>query len=181
MYESKYLQFTINGDSVSVSGKTFHVRNELRTLGGTWDARRSVWTIPLSVYSGTMKNDLISIVTRVMDTEARERKRKRQEEKDYEIFRESVLAKPVNDRTEFEKNWLKIDDEQLKRDAEKIAKVKKDRVLEALAESATTGKYHWICCENCDVVDWSRGITCCRAHGSDGYSVRVYGRLYTGD
>jgi hypothetical protein len=135
MSESKYLQFTINGDSVSVSGKTFHVRNELRTLGGRWDPRHSVWTIPLSVYSGTLKADLISTVTEGMAKE-----------------------------------------KALKEDT-----TKKNRVLEALAEKAVTGKYHWICCENCTVVDWSRGITSCRAHGSDGYSVRVYGRLYTGD
>jgi hypothetical protein len=135
MSESKYLQFTINGDSVSVSGKTFHVRNELRTLGGTWDPRRSVWTIPLSVYSGTLKADLISTVTEGMAKE-----------------------------------------KGLKEDT-----TKKNRILSALAEKAVTGKYHWICCENCDVMDWSRGITCCRAHGSDGYSVRVYGKLYTGD
>lgn len=57
----------------------------------------------------------------------------------------------------------------------------KERVIKALEESRTTGKYHWICCESCEVVSWSRGVTCCREHGSDGYSVRVMGRLYTGD
>jgi len=131
---SELLNFTINGESVSVSGKTFHVRKELRTLGGTWDPKRSVWTIPLSTYSDTLKAELTSIVTEGMDKE--------------KALKEATTKK---------------------------------QVLAALAEKAVSGKYYWICCENCTVVNWSRGITKCRTHDTDRYSVRVYGRLYTGD
>lgn len=55
------------------------------------------------------------------------------------------------------------------------------RVMQALEEKRTTGNYSWICCESCEVVSWSRGVTCCDTHGSDGYSMRIMGRLYTGD
>jgi hypothetical protein len=45
--------------------------------------------------------------------------------------------------------------------------------------------YHWICCDQCKVVDWSRQHTTCDVHAEDnGYfknSFRVRGRLYTGD
>lgn len=56
----------------------------------------------------------------------------------------------------------------------------KDLVVEAFA----SGKYHWICCEQCNVIDWGRGHTSCKVHAEfDGQSwncFRVKGRLYTG-
>lgn len=34
------------GDRVPVTGKTFLLRNKLKSLGGRWDADRKVWTVP---------------------------------------------------------------------------------------------------------------------------------------
>ena len=53
---------------------------------------------------------------------------------------------------------------------------KKAYVVEALAAGAS-----WICCENCQVIDWKRQHTSCQAHAVDGNSFRVRGGLYTGD
>ena len=49
------------------------------------------------------------------------------------------------------------------------------------ARKAGDYDYHWICCEKAEVIDWGRKVTCCRDCGSDGYSVRISGRLYIGD
>lgn len=54
----------------------------------------------------------------------------------------------------------------------------KQKVLRALT---LKGIYHWICCDQCTVLDWQRGYTSCQAHAIDGNSFRVRGALYTGD
>jgi hypothetical protein len=59
---------------------------------------------------------------------------------------------------------------------------KSNRVRTAFAaRQAGDYRYHWICCEKAEVIDWGRKVTCCRDCGSDGYSVRICGRLYIGD
>ena len=52
----------------------------------------------------------------------------------------------------------------------------KQRIKAAVAAGST-----WICCENCEVVDWVRQHTNCRACAVDGNTFRVRGNIYTGD
>jgi hypothetical protein len=47
--------------------------------------------------------------------------------------------------------------------------------------AAFQAKVHWICCADCEVVDWKRQHTYCGAHSYDGNGFRVSGRLRTGD
>lgn len=53
------------------------------------------------------------------------------------------------------------------------------------AKEAGNHSLHWICCENCVVLDWSRQHTSCQTCGQDNGmwkdSFFVRGRLYTGD
>lgn len=41
--------------------------------------------------------------------------------------------------------------------------------------------YSFICCEQCEVIDWERQHTSCKACGHDGNTFFVRGILYTGD
>jgi len=59
---------------------------------------------------------------------------------------------------------------QAARDAEKAA-------VKAAFEAGT----YWICCENCEVVDWNKKHTYCLPCGYDGNGFRKAGALYTGD
>jgi len=52
----------------------------------------------------------------------------------------------------------------------------KRRIKAAVAAGST-----WICCESCEVVDWIRQHTNCRACAVDGNTFRVRGNIYTGD
>lgn len=52
----------------------------------------------------------------------------------------------------------------------------KRRIKAAVAAGST-----WICCEECEVVDWVRQHTNCRACAVDGNTFRVRGNIYTGD
>jgi len=57
---------------------------------------------------------------------------------------------------------------------------KRKQVLAAL-EHKKGGHYHWICCEECEVIDWQRQHTACRVHSHDGNTFRVRGNIYTGN
>ena len=39
----------------------------------------------------------------------------------------------------------------------------------------------WICCDKCEVIDWSRKYTMCQACAVDGNAFRVRGVVFTGD
>ena len=52
----------------------------------------------------------------------------------------------------------------------------KSLVLDALATGC-----HWICCDQCKVIDWVRQHSSCEAHAEYGNSFRVRGFIYTGD
>jgi len=60
-----------------------------------------------------------------------------------------------------------------------------EAVKDALKAKAATGAYHWICCDQCKVLDWGRQYTRCEPCGAD-YGTHkecffVRGMLRTGD
>jgi hypothetical protein len=62
---------------------------------------------------------------------------------------------------------------------------KKRAVMNALEIKKRTGQFFWVCCEECNVLDWGRGFTSCQVHSQD-YGLhketfRIMGKLYTGD
>ena len=67
----------------------------------------------------------------------------------------------------------------------KTAEAKKKLVLEALDIKANTGRYYWVCCEECEVIDWELGHTSCKVHAIDyglwKQTFRIMGVIYTGD
>ena len=60
------------------------------------------------------------------------------------------------------------------------AAAEKELILKIVAEKKA-GKYHWICCENCEVIDWDRHHSSCSSCGHDGNTFFVDGKLRTGD
>jgi len=55
---------------------------------------------------------------------------------------------------------------------------KKARVLEALKDRSN---YHWVCCEQCEVIDWKEQFSYCKAHAVGDNAFRVRGHIFTGD
>ena len=51
---------------VRVSGKTFHVRNELKSVGGVWDPATTSWTIPFAAYSTVLRDELNALVRKIL-------------------------------------------------------------------------------------------------------------------
>jgi len=79
---------------------------------------------------------------------------------------------------------------------QKVAEEKADRKAARLFAKSPEGKAaaaaeeklrikaaagSWICCENCEVIDWLRQHTSCQACAVDGNSFRVRGNIRTGD
>jgi hypothetical protein len=62
---------------------------------------------------------------------------------------------------------------------------KKKAVLNALEIKKRTGQFYWVCCEECEVIDWIRGHTSCNVHAEDRGTYkdtfRIRGCIYTGD
>jgi hypothetical protein len=150
------LKFTTSATSLLISGKTFHIKDILKSpsLQGQWDPRNNQWILPIEVDTKELRKNL-----RAAAKGAKEKLKEEQiAQKLFDASPEGVAAKKAKDR-EIVKNCLEM--------------------------KKTTGAYHWICCEECEVVDWGRQHTYCDACADNngffknGFSVR--GRRYTGD
>ena len=60
------LHFTPQGQTVKVSGKTFHVRNELKSVGGVWDPKTTSWLIPFAADSPVLRDELNAMVSKIL-------------------------------------------------------------------------------------------------------------------
>jgi hypothetical protein len=141
---------------IVLTGKTFNVKEKIKSLGGKWDPDRRLWTLPLSMDTDDVRTQLgaltqgeeerIMVVTTLLERRARAASLKHSK----------ALAKAAAENLELVK-WCLAD---------------------------TTGKYSWVCCEQCEIVDLKKGHSSCRAHAHwDGQSwccFRVFGSLYTG-
>jgi hypothetical protein len=153
------LSFATNETHVSVSGPaTFHIKEVLKNFSGRWSPDSRSWAVPI-------KHDNESFRANLLET-AKEAKRLERETKKVELE-----AKRAYDLS-----------------PEGIAKKKaeyREVIKKCLEEKATTGRYHWICCQECHVIDWVRQITSCDAcaddHGRFKNTMCVRGVRYTGD
>jgi len=67
----------------------------------------------------------------------------------------------------------------------RAAAAAKNRALAQKCLADKSGKYWWVCCEECEIVDFKKGHTSCKAHahwdGQSWCSFRIFGSLYTGN
>ena len=148
-----------------VSGKTFEVKETIKSLGGKWDAARRCWTLPLELDTEETRTRL-GALTKEQEEVA---------EAAVAAWREEVL------RAEAETRAKRVKKEEKRR--AKAAADNLELVKWCLAD--TSGKYSWVCCEQCEIVDLKKGQSSCRAHAHwDGQSwctFRIFGSVYTGN
>ena len=109
---------------------------------------------------------------------------------------EKAWTLPITkDSPDFRKLLLVMakDGAKLEKETKKVKEVERLRYLaspeavkDALkAKAAGDHSLHWICCDQCVVLDWSRQHTSCQACGHDNGTYKetffVRGRLRTGD
>lgn len=151
---------TRENELLVISGKTFDIKDTIKEIGGRWDAARRVWTLPVAMDTEETRAKLGIATTAAEDRLKAERKAEREEKKRKVAYRLTPEG-------------------QAEARAEARAVVKR-----CLDEKAKTGKFYWICCEECEVIDWQRQHTSCRAcahwDGQSWSSFFVRGSLYTG-
>ena len=147
-------------EKLIVSGKTFDIKDKIKELGGRWDPVLRAWSLPLEMDTEDTRTRLGVATTEAEERLKAERKAEREEKKRKVAYRQTPEGQ-----------------------AEARAAAR-GVIKSCLAEKAKTGKFHWICCEECEVIDWQRQHTACNAcrvwDGQSWSSFFVRGSLYTG-
>lgn len=146
-----FITFDEKGDSVNVYGKTFYVKEELKKVGARWNV--NTWTIKAEVATEEFLAQLNAMAHDCITAEKAAEKKKRQDEVALAAFYMTPEGR--------EKQWNDIQE------------LRKTTVGAAM--------YQFICCKDCEVIDWARQHTNCNACGVDGNTFFVRGRLRTGD
>ena len=135
-----------------MKGKTYDVKEQLKANGGRWNAHANGWIFR----DCTDVEELRSRLEEVVEHAAVEKKRAHKVE----------LAE-----RKMHREWLRTPEGMAYTAAEEKA-----RVAAAVAAGST-----WICCAECEVIDWQRQTSSCQVHAVDGTTFRVRGNIYTGD
>ena len=138
-----------DSSKVIVSGNTYDVRNDLKKIGGVWNPKASLWSIPTTADTPELRQELEALATQKKAEQDAAKKAAR-------LYAASSEGKAA------------------------AAAAEKELILKIVAEKKA-GKYHWICCENCEVIDWDRHHSSCATCGHDGNTFFVNGKLRTGD
>lgn len=162
--EFTHVNLTINGSREtgwSISGpETFALKEHIKSAGGKWETATRTWRISAGTDCSALWKHLTALsVERAASVEA------------------IVAARRGAQKARVTKTK--------KCPAAETPEIKKQRVLAALEIKAKTGKYHWVCCEQCEVINWEKGYTSCLAHAEDyglwKQTFRIFGVIYTGD
>lgn len=160
------LTFTTNETHLFISGKTFDVKETLKNLRASWDCERRVWSLPIALDTDFLRRSLTDRAKEAADARRPAKKElsplERAEKKEAAAKKKAARLYAAS------------------------SEGKKAALMAALAEKEKgNGAYHWICCDQCNVIDWARQHTSCEVHAIDcglyknTFSVR--GMIYTGD
>ena len=140
-------------DLVIVAGKTFYVKEMLKKAGARWNPAGNFWTLTPACATQEFLAQLNEMVAVSIKAEKDAEVKKREDAAALAAFHRTPEGK--------EQWWAEIQEKK--------------------KTPAGAAAYHFICCKECEVIDWSRQHTSCKAcgHGFNNFFVR--GRLYTGD
>ena len=134
-----------------MKGKTYDVKEQLKAKGGRWNAHANGWMFDGSTEVEELRSCLEQDVEQAMLEKKRARKVELAERK-------------------MHREWLRTPEGMAYTAAEE-----RKRVAAAVAAGSP-----WICCAECEVIDWHRQTSSCQVHAVDGNTFRVRGNIYTG-
>ena len=134
-----------------MKGKTYDVKEQLKANGGRWNAQVNGWMFRDCTDVEELRSRLEEVVEQVMLEKKRARKVELAERK-------------------MHREWLRTPEGMAYTAAEE-----RTRVAAAVAAGSP-----WICCAECEVIDWQRQTSSCQVHAVDGNTFRVRGNIYTG-
>jgi hypothetical protein len=141
------------GDNMVVCGKSFYVKERLKKAGARWNPAAGVWTLKAHFATKELLTELNALADSAIKAQKDAEKKKQKEAIELAAFYKTPEGK--------EKQWNDIQE------------IRKTPGCEAA--------YQFICCKECEVIDWNRQHTSCDACGVDGNTFFVRGRLRTGD
>jgi hypothetical protein len=141
------------GSDMVVCGKAFYVKERLKKAGARWNPAASVWTLKAEAATQELLAELNTLATVALKAEKDSEKKKQKEAEALAAYYKTPEGK--------EKQWKDI--------------------LEIRKTPGGEAAYFFICCKECEVIDWARQHTSCDACGIDGNTFFVRGRLRTGD
>lgn len=149
-----------------LSGKTFDAKEAIKAFGGKWNPARRVWTLPLEADSDELRAHLGARTMAEQETAE-------------DAMKAAAAAAVAAVEAVFEAQRAKAAKQAAKLERQRAAEKERVRLC------VESGNYWWICCENCEVIDWNKRHTSCRVHAHwDGQSwctFRINGALYTGN
>jgi len=147
------LVFNTDTNSIIITGKTFSIKDLLKTHGARWDAATGAWSLPIAKDTPEFRAELSAAVTT------------------------AASAKKA------EAAWLKSPEGIAATRAAAAEAEKARLLAALAQKVASGGlKYHWVCCAECKVIDWKSAMTHCRAHAdAEGNYTKKNGAIYTGD
>lgn len=152
------LTFIRSQTSLIIGGKTFYAKESIKALGGKWDSYSFSWTLPIEIDTENLRRELEEASKSAEKAIKKKERDQRKAEKEYAASPEGMAA---------------------------AVAAKKATVRRCFEEKQKTGAYWWLCCAECEVVDWKRKHTdCMKCAEWDGYcwnSFRVNGSIFTGD
>jgi len=141
------------GDDMVVCGKSFYVKDRLKKAGARWNPALGVWILNAAAATQELLAELNVLAHSAIKAEKDAEKKKQKEAEALTAFYKTPEGK--------EKQWKDI--------------------LEIRKTPGGEAAYFFICCKECEVIDWNRQHTSCEACGVDGNTFFVRGRLRTGD
>lgn len=151
---SYHLKFDTDKTYLSITGKTFHIKEMLKSLNAVWNSEKSCWLLPVHIDSSNLRSNL----------------------------QEKAYAAEINAKLKEKAERAAARAYAASQEGKEEAKAQeKFTILWALEQKNKNGSYQWICCENCKIIDWYKQHTTCDSCAEYGNSFRISGRLYTGD
>lgn len=140
------------GDNMVVCGKSFYVKDRLKKAGARWNPAAGVWTLKAHFATKELLAELNALADSAIKAEKDAEKKQQKEAIELAAFYKTPEGK--------EKQWKHIQE---------------------MRKTPAGAAYFFICCKECEVIDWVRQFTSCEACGVDGNTFFVRGRLRTGD
>jgi hypothetical protein len=149
------LTFSQTDKHLLVGGKTFYVKDIIRMVGGKWQPSSSSWAVPFYLDNEGFRETLQKDAETAYKAIKKKEREERRAQRDYENSPEGMAAASSAER-------------------EKVRRCFEQKTV-----------YYWICCADCNVIDWHKQHTSCMKCAEwDGYSwnsFRVRGSIFTGD
>ena len=152
------LTFSTTDDHLLIGGKTFYIKESLRSLGAKWRKESSCWALCIFLDNEDLRAAMLGDAKSAHKAIKQQERQKRKAQKTYEESPEGIEA---------------------------AAEAERQRIRWCFEQKQKTGAYWWLCCAECTVIHWKRRHTSCMKCAEwDGYcwnSFRVNGSIFTGD